>query len=387
MMWKRTLLALLLAVLPSPALACSLCANIRQTPTFRQEARSKTARLVLLGTLSDPRLKGSTPGAGVTTFHVTAALKVDPTLEAKHRKKAGDAIELPLYVPVPDPKKPPRLLIFCDVFQDRYDPYRGVPVNSEQAADYMKGALALDPGDVTTSLLFFFRYLENADREIAQDAFMEFAKATDAEIGKLTGKLDASRLRKWLKDESTRPERLGLYSYLLSASGDQEDANLLKAMLDRPTERTSNAYDGILGGYIHLRPKEGWQLAISLLANGKVDVSLRLSIVRTLRFYHALNNKAHQEPIVKALETILAQGELADLAIEDLRRWQMWEQTRAVLGLWSRKGLDAPVMKRAILRYALSSPRPEARQFVAQQRKVDPDLVSEVEDGLKFEKP
>jgi hypothetical protein len=72
--------------------------------------------------------------------------------------------------------------------------------------------------------------------------------------------------------------------------------------------------------------------------------------------------------------------------VENLRRWQMWELTPQVLDLYGKKGHDAPLMRRAILRYALSCPRPEASTFVSQRRRVEPDLVKDVEETLQFEK-
>src|SRR5262249_34160617 len=155
-------LLLTLATLPCPAPACSLCANLnlKQKQTFRQEAVHPSARLVLYGTLANPRLGGATPGGGVTDFRVETVLKGDPTLEAQQKKGRGDVITLPRYVPVSDPKDPPRFLVFCDVDKDKdkdvYDPYHGVPVKSGATADYVKGALALDAKDTSKSLLYFF---------------------------------------------------------------------------------------------------------------------------------------------------------------------------------------------------------------------------------------
>ena len=42
-------------------------------------------------------------------------------------------------------------------------------------------------------------------------------------------------------------------------------------------------------------------------------------------------------------------------------------------------------MKRAIVRYALSCPKAEAKQFVERIRITDSEMVKDVEEGLKFE--
>src|SRR6266700_1846759 len=117
--WKLTLAAGLLAALPCPTLACTLCANIRQTPTFRQEAAGPGARLILYGTLANPRLAGDA-GKGQTDLCVEAVLKADPALPRKQRKGPGDRLVLPYYLPPQAPGVPPRYLVFCDVAGGRF---------------------------------------------------------------------------------------------------------------------------------------------------------------------------------------------------------------------------------------------------------------------------
>src|SRR5689334_15158701 len=106
----------------APAAACNLCSmNIQQAQTFRQDAAQ--ARLILYGTLENPRLVG---GNGETDLRIEAVLKPDPFL------KGAKVITIPRYVPV-DPKEPTRFLVFCDVFNEKLDPYRGVPVKAKDA--------------------------------------------------------------------------------------------------------------------------------------------------------------------------------------------------------------------------------------------------------------
>src|SRR5438105_498264 len=95
----------------TPALACSLCMNVQQAPTFRQEAAQASARLILYGTLANPQLKAG--GNGATDLIIQAILRDDPFLKNKEK------LELPRYLPVNDPKNPPRFLVFCDVFMDK----------------------------------------------------------------------------------------------------------------------------------------------------------------------------------------------------------------------------------------------------------------------------
>jgi hypothetical protein len=356
--------------------ACNLCTMLAgQSLTFRQEAGQ--ARLILYGTLENPRLVGE---AGRTDVRVLAVLKSDGSF------KPGAVVEIPRYVPA-GPKDPPHFLIFCDVLNGKLDPYRGVPVQAKEMVAYLRGALALDPKDRTAALLYYFRYLEHPDAELANDAFLEFAKANDREIGEAAPKLTPDRLRAWLQDPQTPVNRLGLYAFLLGACGGDRDAALFRSLLQNPGERTTSALDGILGGYIQLRPQEGWALALALLRDEKKPFVVRYAVVRALRFYHGWKPEETRDQVLRLLAAALPEGDLADLAVEDLRRWRSWDLTKDVVALYGRPTHRAPILRRAILRYALCCPRPEATAFVAERRREDPGLVKEVEDALQFEKP
>jgi hypothetical protein len=375
MLLVASVLALLVA-LPCPAPSCSLCStNLQQIPTFRQEAAQPSARMILIGTLQNGRVS---PPA--TDLHVTQVLRPDPALGGKK------IVELPRYIPT-DEKNPARYLIFLDVLEkDKLDPYRGVPLKTAEAADYVKKALTLDPKDRVGNLQFFFRYLENPDKEVAADAYLEFAKATDQEIGKVGPKLSAEKLRVWLRDPQTPDSRLGLYAFLLGLSGGDQDATYFQTLLKSPTERTNAAFDGILGALIHLRPKEGWETVQAILHDGRRPLLQRLAVVRTLRFYHGWQPDKSKAQILRAAAVMLEQGQLADVAVEDLRRWQLWDLTGDVLALYGKKGYDAPVVQRALVRYALSCPETPARRFLDDLRRKDPEVVKEVEESLQFEK-
>jgi hypothetical protein len=373
--WILSLGALLLIV-PTPAQSCSLCgASLRQAPTFREEAALETARIVFIGTAEN-----SDATAGTTDLRISELLLSDPAL--------GDTkiVKLSRWLPV-DRKNPTRFLVFCDIFKGKFDPFRGVPLKSDDAIEYARKVMKLDRRDRTGNLLFFFRYLENPDAEIGRDAFLEFAKATDQDIARVAGKLDPRKLRRWIEDTKTPTERLSVYALLLGACGTDSDARFLQSLLDESSERTTAAFDGILGGYIHLRPREGWELGYTLLRDGRKPLPIRLAVARTVSFFHGAQPKESREHVLKCLDAMIGQAELADIAVEDLRRWDIRDRTRAILALYGKKGYDAPLMQRAIVRYALScKDDADARAFLDQRRRAEPDLVKEVEEALQFEK-
>jgi hypothetical protein len=368
-----------LAALPCPAPSCSLCTQSQQTPTFREEAAHPSARLILAGTLENPRLGAG--GGGQTDLRVTTVLRKDPWLGNRQ------VVELPRYLAVSDTKNPPQFIVFCDIFKDRLDPYRGMPVRDSQSVDYLKKAMALDPKDRVDNLSFFFNYLENPDPEVARDAFLEFAKATDAEISRAAPKLSPEKLREWLRNPQTPQERLSLYAMLLGGCGGPADADFLATLLNDGSERSTTAFDGLLAGYIHLRPVEGWDLAVRTLSDAKRPLLTKLGVLRTLRYYHGSQPEESKAKILQAMGVLLPQHDLADIAVEDLRRWKMWDLTPQVLALYGKPGYTAPIVKRALIRYALCCAyRDDARRFVAERTRAEPDVVQEVNESLEYER-
>jgi hypothetical protein len=373
-----TLLLLVLFFACSPALPCSLCSGQR-SKTLREDAA--LAKLIICGTLANPRptfdKDGLTTG-GTTELHIRSVLKSDPFLVGQ------TTVVLPRYVPC-DPPNPAEYVVFCDIANGRLDPYRGIPIRSREFLNYLQGDIALDPRDSTKSLLYFFTYLDHPDSAIADDAFLEFAKAGDHEIGKLAGRLDAGKLRAWVQDPRTTSPRLNLYGFLLGACGEARDADLLRSLVLKADDTTQGALSGLLSGYICLRPIDGWELALRLLHDTQQPYSRRMAVLGALRFYHGWKPAESRQPLLRCLGELVGQGDMADLAIEDLRRWQLWDLTGNVLAQFGKPTHSAPIMRRAIVRYALSCSDQEAKDFVASLKSREPELVADVEESLQYE--
>jgi hypothetical protein len=362
-----------LALPPCPALACSLCSMIQSQPTLRQELED--AKLVLLGTTSNPRANGD--GTGMTDFAVRKVL-------ADRDRWLGDRRAVVLNRVVLDTDIN-TYVVFGNIRDGKLDAYRGLPVRSPALLTYLEGAQALKGTDRTKALLYYFRFVDHEDKDIASDAFLEFARSTDQEVGAVARHLPADRLRKLLQDPKTPVERLSLYAFLLGATGGDQDAALLHRMITQPTARTANALDGLLCGYISLRPREGWDLVVALLSDRKRGFNERFSVSRTLKFFQAWKPEETKAQVLRGWAVMLQDGDLCDLAVEDLRRAKAWDLTAHVLAQYGKPTHAAPIIRRGIVRYALSCPLPEARQFVEQVRRTDGETVRELEEALQFE--
>jgi hypothetical protein len=378
---RRSLPALLAAFLLvwsiTPADGCPFCSG--QGPTLIQDVNQ--ASMVLFGTLTNPKLdKGSE--TGTTDLQIEAVIKRHPILGDKK------VLTLSRYVPV-DAKKPPKFLVICDVFKDKIDPYRGIPVTAgSDIVSYLTGSLAIKEKDISGRLKHAFKYLDSADLEVNNDAYKEFANADYKDLRDMYKDLPADKIAKWLQDPNTPNFRFGLYASMLGHCGSDKHADLLRKMLDDPQKRVSTGVDGILAGYVMLKPKDGWTYLTGLLKDKSKDFMLRYASLRTIRFFWEYRPDVIQKKeMVAGVLPLLDQSDIADLAIEDLRKWGRWEVADRVLDLFDQKSHDIPIIKRSIMRFALSCPAQQARAaaFVAKMKKEKPDWVQDIEELLKLE--
>jgi len=359
--------------------ACTFCGdNIRTKPTLRMQFAQ--AKAVLYGTLKNPRFDPKTD-EGFTDLHLSAVLKDDPA------RGNQNVLVLRAYLPVIG-DTPAGYVAFCGVANGKLDASFGVPATAA-TVEYLKGAAKLDAADAPTRLAYFFKHLNSADPVVAADAFVEFARATDSDIAKGAKYFDPTVLRKLIADEKTPPERIGVFAYVLGLCGGTTDAAFLGGLLKQSPmpERVRDSFGGLLAGYVLLAPKDGWALTEAILGDDKQSFSARLSTIGTVRFFQATRGPACKSEVLKCCAALLPHGDFADQAIEDLRRWGYWDLSADVFAQFGKPTHSAPIVRRCIVRYALSCPNDDAKRFVAAVRQTDPKLVAAVEEMLKLFEP
>jgi len=361
------------------AAGCPFCAAEGKTLT----ADANEASLILFGKLTNARLDPKDSYAGQTDLEVETVVKSHAILAGRK------VVTLPRYLP-PDPDY--KFLVFCDVYKGQIDPYRGEAVKADsRIAAYLKGALAVKDKDAATRLRYFFEYLEDKDPAVSGDAYKEFGFADYKDYRAVAEKLPAETIARWLKDPNTPPSRLGLYASMLGHCGKAEHAKLLRGLLDDPQRRFTSGMDGMMAGYVLLEPKQGWDFLAGLMRDAKLDFGVRYAALRAARFFHEFRpDLVPPADLTGAVVALLGQKDIADLAIEDLRKWGCWDVADKVLGLYGRESHDVPIIRRAILRYALTCPpaaSPKAAAFVAERRKDSAKLLDEVQEILNLESP
>ena len=361
--------------------ACPFCVDQRG-PTLLGDFDQ--AAMVLVGTFKNATFKGDIDG-GSTEFHITRALKSHEKVIDTKTKKLLKKIVLPRYVP----KENVTFIIFCDVYKGVIDPYRGIELEKDsELIDYLDGAIKYRKKPVQARLQYCFKWLNHPEFELSIDAYREYAKADYDDYKEVAKKFDPEIVAGWLSDPKTPSFRYGLYGSLLGIAGKEKHIDLLKKMIEDPKKRRSSGIDGLLVGYMVLldkydRNKEGLTYLRGLMSDTDEEFLMRYAVLRTLRFFwYTRKDVLNKEQIVDAVSLTLRHPDMADFAIEDLRKWKQWQKTEDVLKLTKLESHDVPVIRRAVLRFALQCDCKTCGVFVSRQ---DEKRVEETKSLLDLE--
>ncbi|HQR05827.1 MAG TPA: hypothetical protein PLN21_03340 [Gemmatales bacterium] len=383
------LLLLSFFVMPPSTQAACICpfCGAMQGQTLVKEVQQ--ARFVLYGVPSNPQIKRDADGRefSTTDFTIEEVVKPDPFLKNKK------TLTLPRYIP-PSAAGDEKMLVFCDLSNEQPDTYLMMTIKDVAVVKYLKEAMKIDEKDVSKRLRFYFNYLDHFDNEVASDAYKEFAKADYADVVKLVkdyGDADMrKRLQTWLKDPNTAIYRYGLFGLMLGLCGKSEDGEVFLSLLNDPDKSLISGIDGILAGYILVDQTNGWKYTKSLIMGNTSDFAKRHAGLRTIRFLWD-THMGHIPPdeLLGAMEQFISQGDIADMAIDDLRKWKQWKFTDKILEQSKRDTHIGALVQRAVLRYMLSVPHdkyPGAKAYVEAVRKVNPDKIKDAQEILDLEK-
>jgi hypothetical protein len=372
----------MLAACAAPAAACPFCSMQGQTLTGEVAG----ADLVLYGSL-----------ANANQDKETTDLVIDAVIKKHEWLKDQKRVTLPKYLP-PDATSDYKYLVFCYVVKNtQLDPYRGIALKANSdIVKYLTGLTEVKDKPVGERLKFFFNYLDNADTEIANDAFKEFANADYKDYKDMAKGLPPDKVAGWLTDDKTPGFRYGLYGSLLGHCGKADKhAAVLRDLLENPKRRLSSGVDGVLAGYILLRPKEGWAYAKGLMNDPKQDFLLRYAALRTARFFWTYRpDVVDKKELAQGAALLVSQKDIVDLAVDDLRKWEQWDMTDRVLAIQGAEAYkELPVVRRAVLKFMLACQLAKdsganaaaAGAYVEAQRKANGAAVAEAEELLKLD--
>jgi hypothetical protein len=375
--WALAIACLIGFAASMEALACPFC----EEKGFTLLGQFEEAEFVLIGHFKNGR--GGLDDMGTSEFVIDRVIKSHDAVKGK--------TEITVSKRVPDART--KYIVFCDLYKGKIDPYKGMPVtNAGEMIRYIDGMLALKGKPQPERLRYAFDFLNSPEVEVAMDAYREFAKADYTEYKDMAKKLPADTIAGWLKDKRTPPFRYGLYASLLGHCGTSEHAKMLREMIDDPEKRKGSGLYGFMASYVMLEPQKGWAMLTDTVQKREKPFLVRYAALQTIRFlweYRTdLINKdesAAKSEIVKGVAGVLQVSDMADFAIEDLRKWQRWEYTDQVIGMFGQKGFNTPGIRKSIVRFALQSKEPRAAEFIKVQRARDAEWVDETRELLELE--
>ncbi len=403
MRYLRWLIAVVVASgIVGVASACPFCSS--QGQTFTGEVNQ--ADFILVGELRNAKRDNNDITRGTTELHIETVVKDHPYLAGKKM------ITLPRYVPTDGKADERRYLVFCAVYPQlsdltraaaissltladfrtyTVDPYRGEPLKADSLLPkYLQGSLKIREQGADAKLNYFYQYLDSPELLISSDAYMEFGNADYPEVMALSKTLAPEKLLKWLKDPQTPASRFGLYGMMLGHCGTKDNAEQLLSMINDTQKTYSSGLDGLFTGYLMLDPKLGWEQLKAVLKDESKEFPVRYAALKAVRFFAEYRpDLLTKDQIGEVMMILVKQPDIADLPIEDLRKWGRWDLADQIIQIGSAESHQSVnIVRRAVLRYALSASEKSkvAKDFVDEQRKLNPDRVKMVEEFLVDEK-
>lgn len=372
-MRKWFLASVLSLVLAGGVLACPFCLENKGNTLVGEY---KAADMVLVG-----KFERTSRGK----LFEESDFKISEVLKSHEFIKGKDTITIP-----GDKRLTSPFLIFVEIYKGDPDAYRGVEIlDKSEVVDYLKGAIKLADAPPAERLRFAFKYLPSEDFEISLDAYREFGQAEYKDYKEMAMSLPPDTIAGWLQSPKTPPYRYGLFASLLGHAGLKDPARygkVLKGMIDDPDKRRGSGIDGLLAGYAMLQPSDALAYLKENLGNPKMEFLMRYACLRTVRFmWEQRPDLISDKEMVESLMLVANTPDMADFAIDDLRRWNRWEAVPRILKLYGQPGHDTTLIRRSIIRFALHADaqgNAEAASFLAS---LDRSIVDPVRKLLESE--
>ena len=256
---------------------------------------------------------------------------------------------------------------------------------STRVTDYLVKIQTL-PKSGAERLAFFQEFFEDKESVLAFDAYDEFASASYEDLKDLRDQMDHDQLVEWIQDPDTSVNRRRLYFTLLGVCGTPKDVEMLEGFIRSGDRKQQAGLDALVACYLTLKGAEGVDLIEeSFLSNKEADYVDTLAAVSALRFHGTDETLIPKEKIVAAIRHLLDRPKMADMIIPDLARWEDWSVADRLVKMFKEADDETNWLRVPVITYLRACPKPEAKQYIEELRKIDPDAVRRADFFLDFD--
>ncbi len=246
---------------------------------------------------------------------------------------------------------------------------------SDRVFNYLNEIQKL-PENGAERLAYFQNYFEDKESVLAFDAYDEFARAPYQDLLALKDQMDREKLLGWIENPETSVSRRRLYFTMLGVCGKAEDTKLLEDLISSGNRKKRAGLDALIACYLTLKGESGVDLIEStFLADQEVDYVDTLAAVSALRFHGTELKLISRQRIVAAVRQLLDRPKMADMIIPDLARWEDWSVMERLVKMFKEADADSNWLRVPVITYLRACPKPEAKQYIEELRKIDPESV------------
>lgn len=247
---------------------------------------------------------------------------------------------------------------------------------SERLLEYL-GRLDTLPERGADRLAFFQDYFEDEESVLAFDAYDEFAKAPYEDMIALKDRMDRERLISLINNDDTSPNRRRLYFTMLGVCGQPEDVKMLEKLILSGSRKQMRGLEALIACYLSLKGEDGVDLVQKqFLENDECEFTETMLALQAVRFHASEGNVIPKKRLVEAVRTVLDRKEVRDMVIADLARWEDWSVMEKLVKIFRESKDDDSWVRIPIISYLFECPLPEAKGYIEELSKIDPDAVS-----------
>lgn len=225
-------------------------------------------------------------------------------------------------------------------------------------------------------LIFFQDFFEDKESVLAFDAYDEFAQAPYEDLIAMKDQMDREKIIGWINNPETSVSRRRLYFTMLGVCGKPEDTKLLEDLINSGSRKKRAGLDALIACYLTLKGEDGVDLIEkTFLEDQEVDYVDTLAAVSALRFHGTEVEVIPKKRIVVAIRHLLDRPKMADMIIPDLARWKDWSVMERLVQMFKDADSDSNWLRVPVITYLRACPKPEAKQYIEELRKIDPESV------------